>query len=45
MNAPEPADDRIRWIDLSAHGIALHAVRLPSGRCCARSPKGGFARM
>ncbi|MEI2746007.1 MAG: strawberry notch C-terminal domain-containing protein [Ottowia sp.] len=30
MNAP--ADDRIRWIDLSAHGIALHAVRLPSSR-------------
>jgi hypothetical protein len=32
MNAPAPADDRIRWIDLSAHGIALHAVRLPSSR-------------
>ncbi len=26
------ADDHIRWIDLSAYGMTLHALRLPSGR-------------
>lgn len=32
MNAPTDAATFVRWIDLSAHGITLHALRLPSDR-------------
>ena len=32
MNAPTDAAPFVRWIDLSAHGITLHALRLPSDR-------------
>jgi len=32
MNAPTDAAAFVRWIDLSAHGITLHALRLPSDR-------------